>query len=55
MLVAAPAPNLAPIFPKKASPPALKILISRGFPGGPVVKTPCFHRRGCGFYPWLRN
>ena len=24
-----------------------------GFPGGPVVKTLSFHRRGCGFDPWL--
>ena len=24
----------------------------RGFPGGPVVKTPCFHSRGRGFDPW---
>ena len=55
MLVAAPAPNLAPIFPKKASPPALKIRISLDFPGGPVVKTLCFHRRGCGFHHWLGN
>ena len=22
------------------------------FPGGPVVKTPCFHCRGHGFNPW---
>ena len=21
------------------------------FPGGPIVKTPCFHCRGCGFNP----
>ena len=25
------------------------------FPGGPVVKTPCFHSRGHGFHPRLRN
>lgn len=25
------------------------------FPGGPVVVTPCFHCRGCGFHPWLGN
>ena len=24
----------------------------RKFPGSPVVKTPCFHCRGCGFDPW---
>ena len=22
------------------------------FPGGPVLKTPCFHCRGRGFDPW---
>ena len=22
------------------------------FPGGPVVKTLCFHCRGCRFSPW---
>ena len=25
------------------------------FPGGPVVKTPCFQWRGCGFDPWSGN
>ena len=25
----------------------------RAFPGGPVVKTPRFHCRGCGFNPWV--
>ena len=25
------------------------------FPGGPVVKTPRFHGRGCRFDPWLGN
>ena len=25
------------------------------FPGGPVVKTPCFHCGGHGFDPWLGN
>ena len=25
------------------------------FPGGPVVKTPCFHCRGHGFNPWSGN
>ena len=25
------------------------------FPGGPVVRTPCFHCRGHGFDPWLGN
>ena len=24
-------------------------------PGGPVVKTPCFQCRGCGFDPWSGN
>ena len=27
----------------------------RDFPGGPVVKTLCFHCRGQGFDPWLGN
>ena len=27
----------------------------RDFPGGPVVKTPCFHFRGHGFDPWSGN
>ena len=27
----------------------------RDFPGGQVVKTQCFHCRGCGFNPWLGN
>ena len=27
----------------------------RGFPGGPVVRTLCFHFRGCGFDPWSGN
>ena len=25
------------------------------FPGSPVVKTSCFHCRGCGFDSWLGN
>ena len=25
------------------------------FPGGPVVKTPCFHCRGHRFDPWSGN
>ena len=25
------------------------------FPGGSVVKTPCFHCRGHGFNPWSGN
>ena len=29
--------------------------IYRDFPGGPVVKTLCFHCRGCGFNPWSGN
>ena len=28
---------------------------SKDCPGGPVVKTPCFQRRGCGFEHWLGN
>ena len=27
----------------------------RDFPGGPVVKTPSFQCRGCGFGPWSGN
>ena len=27
----------------------------KDFPGGPVVKTLCFHCRGLGFNPWLGN
>ena len=27
----------------------------RDFPGGPVVKTPCFQCRGRGFDPWSGN
>ena len=27
----------------------------RDFPGGPVVKSPCFQCRGWGFDPWLGN
>ena len=27
--------------------------VSRDFPGGPVVKTPCFHCRGHRFHPSL--
>ena len=30
-------------------------MLSRDFPGGPVVKTPCFHCRGHWFDPWLGN
>ena len=33
----------------------LKENMGRDFPGGPVVKTPCFHYRGHGFDPWLGN
>lgn len=25
------------------------------FPGGPVVKTLCFHCKACGLNPWLGN
>ena len=28
---------------------------SRDFPGGPVVKTPCFKWQGLRFNPWLEN
>ena len=27
----------------------------KDFSGGPVVKTPCLHGRGCGFDPWSEN
>ena len=27
----------------------------RDFPGGPMVRTPCFHCRGQGFHPWWGN
>ena len=27
----------------------------RDFPGGPMVKTLCFHYRGHGFDPWSRE
>ena len=27
----------------------------RNFPGGPMVKIPCFQRSGCGFDPWSGN
>ena len=30
-----------------------KAVILLDFPGGPVVKSPCFHGRGHGFHPWL--
>ena len=32
-----------------------KILKYRDFPGDPVVKTPCFRRRGHGFDSWSGN
>ena len=31
------------------------MVFSWDFPSGPVVKTPCFQSRGCGFDPWLGN
>ena len=33
----------------------LRTSFSREFPGGPVVRTPRFHCRGCRFNPWLGN
>ena len=30
-------------------------ITTRDFPGGPVVKIPHFHCRGCGSDPWLGN
>ena len=32
-----------------------RISPSWGFPGGPVVQTPCFQCRSWGFDPWLGN
>ena len=32
-----------------------KIGNGRDFPGGPVVKSPHFHCRGCQFDPWSGN
>ena len=32
----------------------ISLISARGdFPGGPVVKVPCFHCRRHGFNPWL--
>ena len=31
----------------------IESLLGDHFPGGPVVKTPCFHCRVCGFDPGL--
>ena len=33
----------------------MKFPLERDFSGGPVVKTLCFHCRGCGFDPWSGN
>ena len=33
----------------------LKVTCQGDFPGGPVVKTPCFQFRGRGFDPWWGN
>ena len=40
-------------FPKHIIP--LETSEGRDVPGGPVVKTPCFHCRGHGFDPWSGN
>ena len=32
-----------------------QVLLPRELPGGPVVRTLCFHCRGHGFDPWSRN
>ena len=32
-----------------------KKTVASDFPQGPVVKTPCFQRRRCGFDPWSGN
>ena len=42
-------PNEQATSPRLNSDKTFKI---EDFPGGPVVKTPGFHCRGCGFYPW---
>ena len=33
----------------------IKYQVIRDFPGGPGVKTPCFHCRGCRFDSWSRE
>ena len=33
----------------------MNISLTRDFPGGPMVKTPCFQCRGCRFNPWWGN
>ena len=33
----------------------VRIRKKRDFPGSPVVKTPCFQCRGCGFHPGSGN
>ena len=33
----------------------LSKMYSVDFPGGPVIRAPCFHCRGHGFDPWSGN
>ena len=42
---------------RKIEVPRLRIKVGtyQDFPGGPVVKTPHFHCRGCRFDPWSGN
>ena len=35
--------------------PSTQMFIARDIPGGPVVRAPHFHCRGCGFDPCLGN
>ena len=32
---------------------SVRVNTSRNFPAGPVVRTLCFHCKGCGLNPWL--
>ena len=54
-IVSSPTPRLPPT-------PAIELLwcicqksVDWEFPGGPVVKTPCFHCSEQEFYPWSGN
>ena len=47
-------PNLAPrtaLFAEDTNVNRTKVSALGDYPGGPVVKIPCFHCRGCGFDP----
>ena len=43
------------LFPVLHLVSCLKAINLRDFPGGLMVKTPCFQCRGHRFYPWLEN